>query len=189
MEISGDQTVEDAALYSWLDTVFEVCFEEAENYCGQPLIATSLNYHFTYVESREGLEKSHRWKYIPYNANTAVTGLSWRNNQFDSYAAVSNTKFVYTADNGINYLIFKEYTSGEFRLALSTGWSDANLPNTVIQGIVEMAAWIYKHSANGGNWFGLTSVSTGGAGQNVNTNLLQNLEWQKYFKKYRVAVV
>ena len=94
-----------------------------------------------------------------------------------------------SVDNGLNFVIFKNINSGQFRATLSTGWSDANLPNTVIQGIVEMASWIYKRSATGGNWFGLGSVSTGGAGQNVNSSILQDLKWQKYFDKYRIAVV
>ncbi|MFM8759086.1 MAG: hypothetical protein ACKODS_06010 [Methylophilaceae bacterium] len=189
MEMSGDQTAEDAALYSWLDQVFEVCFAEAGSYCGQPLQASSVNYVFSYSEARKGLENNHRWKYIPFNANTSLTGLQWRENEFSSFAAVNVQKYLFTTDNGINYLVFRDITEGQFKATLSTGWSDANLPTAVIQGIVEMTAWIYKNSATGGNWFGLTSISTGGAGQNVNSSLLTKLEWQKYFSKYRIPAV
>jgi len=189
MELNGDQSLEDADLYSWIDSIFDVCFDEAESYCGQPLRTSIALYNFTHLQARHGLESNHRWKYIPYTANTALTGFQWRENEFGTYSNVSANKYAFTTDNGINYIIYRDINSGQFKATLSTGWSDANLPNTIIQGIVEMAAWIYKHSANGGNWFGLSSISTGGAGQNVNTSILSQLDWQKYFVKYRLAVV
>jgi len=118
-----------------------------------------------------------------------VTAFQWRVDEFGSYANVSAGNFTTSVDNGLNFVIFRNINSGQFRATLSTGWSDANLPNTVIQGIVEMSSWIYKQSASGGNWFGLGSVSTGGAGQNVNASILQDLKWQRFFDKYRIAVV
>jgi hypothetical protein len=162
LELAGDQSAEDAVLYEWFDDIFDICFDEAEGYCSQPLRASVVNYVFPYSQARHGLESEHRWKYIPYNANTSVTAFQWRADEFGTYANVTAGNWTTSVDNGLNFVIFKNINSGQFRASLSTGWSDANLPNTVIQGIVEMASWIYKRSANGGNWFGLGSVSTGG---------------------------
>lgn len=189
LELNGDQSFEDAALYSWLDDIFAVCFAEAESYCGQPLLTSVKTYNFTHKQARHGLENNHRWKYIPYSANTALTGFQWRTHEFDSWSNVSVNQYAFTEDNGINYIIYRDINDGQFKATLSTGWSDANLPLSIIQGIVEMSAWIYKHSANGGNWFGLSSIGTGGAGQNVNASLLTDLDWHKYFVKYRIATV
>jgi hypothetical protein len=189
LELAGDQSAEDAVLYEWFDDLFDICFDAAEGYCSQPLRASVINYVFTYSQARHGLESEHRWKYIPFNANTSVTAFQWRADEFGNYANVSAGNYTTSVDNGLNFVIFRNINSGQFRATLSTGWSDANLPNTVIQGIVEMASWIYKQSANGGNWFGLGSVSTGGAGQNVNASILQDLKWQRFFDKYRIAVV
>ena len=189
LELAGDQTAEDAALYSYFDELFDVCFVEAESYCSQPLRTSVVNYVFSHSQARHGLESSHRWKYIPLTANTALTGLQWRENEFGNYANVQNQNYAFSTDNGLNFVIYRNINSGQFRATLSTGWSDATMPNTVIQGIVEMASWIYKNSASGGNWFGLSSVATGGAGQNVNASILQKLDWEKYFVKYRIAVV
>jgi hypothetical protein len=52
-----------------------------------------------------------------------------------------------------------------------------------------MAVYLYKTTANGGNWFGLSSISTAGAGQNVNSNLLADVNWKKYFSKFKITVV
>lgn len=189
IEKSGDQTFEDAELYSWIDEIFDVCFVEAECYCGQPLKASSNTYVFTHLQARHGLENNHRWKYIPFTANTSLTALQWKEDEFSTYANVNANQYTFTNDNGVNYIVYRDISSGIFKATLSTGWNDASMPLTVIQGIVEMAAWIYKHSANGGNWFGLASVSTGGAGQNVNASILTQLDWHKYFAKYKLAVV
>lgn len=189
LELAGDQTAEDAALYAFFDEIFDVCFAEAESYCGQPLRTSVVNYVFSHTQARQGLESVHRWKYIPFTANTALTGLQWRENEFGTYANVQNQNYAFSTDNGLNFVIYRNINSGQFRATLSTGWSDATMPLTIIQGITEMASWIYKQSASGGNWFGLSSVATGGAGQNVNASILQKLEWEKFFVKYRIAVV
>jgi len=152
LELSGDQSSEDAVLYEWFDDVFDICYAEAESYCGQPLRASSVNYVFTHSQARHGLESKHRWIYIPYTANTALN-------------------------------------SGMFRATLSTGYSDATMPNNVLQGITEMASWIYKNSATGGNWFGLNSVATGGAGQSINASISTDIKWQRHFEKFRIAAV
>ena len=189
MELSGDQSAEDAELYAWLDDMIDVCFAEAESYCGQPLRTSVVNYQFTHSQARHGLESDHRWKYIPYSANTALTGFQWRENEFAAWSNVSAGNYAFTTDNGMNFVIYRNINNGQFKATISTGFTDANSPKTIIQGIVEMLVWIYKHSANGGNWFGLTSVATSGAGQNVSQSLVTNLDWQKYFAKYRIAVV
>ena len=189
LELSGDQSAEDADLYAWLDDMIDVCFAEAESYCGQPLRTSVINYQFTHSQARHGLESDHRWKYIPYNANTALTGLQWREHEFAAFSNVNANNYAFTTDNGMNFIIYRNINNGQFKATISTGYADANTPLTIVQGIVEMLAWIYKHSTIGGNWFGLTNVSTGGAGQNVSQTLVTNIEWKKYFDKYRIAVV
>jgi len=189
LELAGDQTAEDAVLYAWIDDIFDICFAMAESYCGQPLRASVVNYVFSHSQARHGLESEHRWKYIPYNANTSLTGLQWRSDEFGNFANVSAGNYVYSQDNGLNFVIYRNINSGQFRAQLSTGYSDATMPNNILQGITEMASWIYKNSALGGNWFGLNSVATGGAGQNINASISTDIKWEKHFDKYRIAVV
>jgi hypothetical protein len=189
LEYIADQSNEDAQFYSWLDDIFDVCFVEAEGWCSQPLRASVVLYTFSHEQAKKPIENDHRWKFIPYNANTQLTSLQWRENEFAAYSIVSANNYAYSTDSGQNFVIYRNYTAGQFKATLSSGWSDANMPPTILQGITEMAAWIYKHSVEGGNWFGLSSVSTGGAGQNVSSSILSELNWQRYFGKYRIAVV
>jgi hypothetical protein len=189
LEYIADQSVEDAQFYSWLDDIFDVCFVEAEGYCSQPLRASVVNYTFLHEQAKKTQLNEHYWKYIPYSANTQLTSLQWRENDFAVYSTVLATNYAFSTDSGQNFVIYRNVNKGQFRAQLSTGYSDANTPNTILQGITEMAAWIYKHSVDGGNWFGLSSVSTGGAGQNVSSSILSEIKWQKYFAKYRLAVV
>ncbi len=86
-------------------------------------------------------------------------------NEFATYANVNAQNYAFSTDNGLNFVIYRNINSGMFRATLSTGYSDSTMPNNVLQGITEMASWIYKNSATGGNWFGLNSVATGGAGR------------------------
>ena len=189
LELSGDQSSEDAVLYEWFDDVFDICYAEAESYCGQPLRASSVNYVFTHSQARHGLESEHRWKYIPYTANTALTALQWKADEFATYANVNAQNYAFSTDNGLNFVIYRNINSGMFRATLSTGYSDSTMPNNVLQGITEMASWIYKNSATGCNWFGLNSVATGGAGQSINASISTDIKWQRHFEKFRIAAV
>lgn len=189
LELSGDQSQEDAVLYEYFDEIFDICYAEAESYCGQPLRSSAVNYVFSHSQSRHGLTNDHRWKYMPYAANTALTGLQWRVDEFGTYANVSANNYAFNTDNGLNFVIFRNINSGIFRVSLSTGFSDATMPNIILQGIAEMASWIYKNSSQGGNWFGLNSVATGGAGQSINASISSDIKWQKQFEKFRIAVV
>ena len=189
LELSGDQSYEDAVLYEYFDDIFDICFVEAESYCGQPLRSSVVNYVYTHSQARHGLESEHRWKYLPYAANTALTALQWKTDEFGNYANVSANNYVFNSDNGMNFVIFRNINSGIFRATLSTGYSDATMPSNILQGITEMASWIYKNSAAGGNWFGLGSVSTGGAGQNLNASINTDYKWQRHFEKFRIATV
>lgn len=189
MELSGDQSAEDAELYAWLDDMIDVCFGEAEDYCGQPLRTSVVNYQFAHSQARHGLESSHRWKYIPYNANTALVSLQWRENEFGAWSNVGANNYQFSSDNGLNFVIYRNINNGQFKAQISTGYADANMPLSVIQCIVELLAWIYKNSANGANWFGLASVSTGGAGAQTSAAIFREWDWKKYLGKYRIATV
>jgi hypothetical protein len=189
IEINGEPTVEDTALYEYFDTLFDVCYEEAEGYCGQPLRALSVNYQFYGSKLQKTLNKYTSWKFIPYSANTQLSSLSWRENEFATYSALSANNYIFSNEPYGNYIILKNNYDGQFKAVLTTGYTDANMPNTVLQGIAEMAALIYKQSAQGGNWFGLSSISTGGAGQSVNNSLKLDITWQKYFNKYIIPTV
>lgn len=72
---------------------------------------------------------------------------------------------------------------------MTTGYTDATMPNTVLQGIAEMVALLFKQSPHGGNWFGLNSVSSGGAGQTVSQSLKMDIGWQRYFAAYYIPPV
>ena len=189
METSGDPTAEEIALYSWFDDVFTTCYVEAESYCGQPLRTSTIQYQFLASKGQQGLDASHWWKFVPYNANTTLTALQWRENEFATYANYSGSDYVYSQEPYANYIVFRNTTTGQFKATLSTGWTDTNMPYQILQGIAEMAALIYKQSPQGGNWFGLSSISSGGAGQNVSNSLKEKIDWQKYFAKYVIPTV
>ena len=63
------------------------------------------------------------------------------------------------------------------------------MPYQILQGIAEMSALIYKQSPEGGNWFGLAYISSGGAGQTVSNSLKEKIDWQKNFNKYVIPTV
>jgi hypothetical protein len=189
METSGDPTAEETALYTWFDDVFTTCYVEAESYCGQPLRTGTIQYQFYASKCQQGLEANHSWKFVPYNANTTLTALQWRENEFATYANYSATNYNYNQEPYANYIVFRDKSTGQFKATLSTGWTDTNMPYQILQGIAEMAGLIYKQSPNGGNWFGLGSISSGGAGQTVSNSLKEKIDWQKYFAKYVIPTV
>lgn len=189
LEVNGDPSTEDTALYTWFDNLIDTCYEEAEGYCGQPLRAGSVEYQFYASKVQKGLAEACSWKLIPYNANTTLTALQWRDTEFGTYANFSASNYSWTAEPYANYIVFRDKTSGQFKASLSTGYSDAQMPYTVLQGIAEMVALVYKQSPQGGNWFGLSSVSTGGAGQNVSNSLKTDIDWHRYFSKFIIPTV
>jgi hypothetical protein len=63
------------------------------------------------------------------------------------------------------------------------------MPYAILQGITEMVALTYKQSPDGGNWFGLSSVNSGGNGATVSQALKENIEWQKNFRKFVIPAV
>jgi hypothetical protein len=189
METTGDPTAEETALYTWFDDVFTTCYVEAESYCGQPLRTGTVYYQFYASKCQQGLEANHSWKFVPYNANTTLTVLQWRENEFATYANYSATNYNYNQEPYANYIVFRDKSTGQFKATLSTGWTDTNMPYQILQGIAEMAGLIYKQSPNGGNWFGLGSISSGGAGQTVSNSLKEKIDWQKYFAKYVIPTV
>lgn len=189
IELSGDPTIEETALYSYYDDLFETCYVEAAQYCGQPLQAGTVYYQFPASKGKQGLNALHWWKFIPYNANTTLTLVQYRDDEFGTYANVSNSNYNYNQESYGNYIVFRDKSSGQYKITLSTGWSDATMPYQIMQGIAEIAALIYKQSPVGGNWFGLSSISTGGAGQNVSNSLKEKIDWHKYFAKYVIPTV
>jgi len=189
LEVNGDPTSEDTALYTWFDDLITTCYAEAEGYCGQPLRSGTIYYQFYASKAQRGLEANHSWKYIPYNANTALTALQWRENEFGTYANFDAANYAWNAEPYANYIVFREKTNGQFKATLSTGYSDATMPYTILQGIAEMVALAYKQSPQGGNWFGLNSVATGGAGQTVSQSLKTDIGWHKYFAQFVIPTV
>jgi hypothetical protein len=189
LQKAGEQTAEDAALYEYIDNLFTVCFAMADEYCAQPLQSTVVTYEFGVSNARSGFESLHKWKYIPYTNNVVLNSFSWRANEFDVYTSMDANDYKFTNDDGSNYIIIRNKEQGQFKAVINVGWTEANMPLSIVQGITEMAVHIYKTTANGGNWFGLSSISTAGAGQNVNNNLLSTIDWKKYFSKYKIKVV
>ena len=189
LEVNGDPTTEDTALYTWFDELIKISYDEAEAYCGQPLRTGTVYYQFYASKAQRGLEANHSWKFIPYNAGTTLTALQWRENEFGTYANYDAGNFAWNAEPYANYIIFRDKTNGQFKATLSTGYTDANMPYTILQGIAEMSALCYKQSPQGGNWFGLNSVSTGGAGQNVSNSLKTDINWHKYFAQFVIPTV
>ena len=189
IELSGDPTTEEIALYSWLEDIAEICYEEAEGYCGQPLRSSSLTYEFDVLKSQKTLEDQYHWKFIPYFAGTTLTTVEKRDNLFDNYQVMSQNDFRWSTERYGNYLVFRNLDKGQIRTTLSTGFSDTTMPKTILQGIAEMTSIIYKQSPQGGNWFGLNSVSTGGAGQNVSSSLKTDIQWKRYFGTYVIPTV
>lgn len=189
LEVNGDPSTEDTALYEWFDDLFKNCYDIAEQFCGQPLRQVSKTYQFYANAGRHGLESNHVWKYIPYYANTTLTALEWRDNEFASYAAFSNTDYAFQTEDFACYIIFRNKSNGQFRASITTGYTDATMPYAVLQGISEMAALVYKQSPDGGNWFGLSSVNSGGQGVTVSQALKENIDWQKNFRKYVIPAV
>ena len=189
LQINGDLSVEDSALYTWFDTIFEMCYDEAESYCGQPLRAVAVDYQFYGSKTQRTMNQYTNWKFIPYYANTQITALLWRENEFKNYSSLAQNDYIFSVEPYGNYLILKNIYSGQFKASLTTGFTDANMPNSILQGITEMAGLIYKQSPQGGNWFGLSSISTGGSGQNVVNSLKTYILWHKYFQKYIIPTV
>ena len=189
LEVNGDPTSEDTALYTWLDNLIAISYDEAEGYCGQPLRSQSVEYAFYASKAQRSPESSHSWKYIPYKANTTLTAFQYRDNEFGTYATYSASNYAWNAEPYANYIVFREQARGQFKATLSTGYTDAQMPYTILQGIAEMSALCYKQSPQGGNWFGLQSVSTGGAGQNVSNSLKTDINWHKYFAPFVIPTV
>ena len=189
LEVNGDPSAEETALYTWFDDLFTTCYSEAEQFCGQPLKQVSKTYQFYANAGRHGLESNHVWKYIPYYANTSVTALEWRENEFGTYAPFPVTDYAFQTEDFACYLIFRNKTNGQFRATLQTGYTDNTMPYAILQGIAEMAALIYKQSPDGGNWFGLSSVNSGGQGVTVSQALKENIEWQRHFRKFVIPAV
>lgn len=189
IEINGDPSSEDVALYSWIDTIIDTCYVEAESYCGQPLRSTSVQYQFYASKATRAEDSSIYWKYVPYSANTSLTNLEYRNNEFDTYVNFDTTKYTWSIEPNLNYIVFRDVERGQFRATMATGFTDSIMPNTILQGISEMVALLYKQSPQGGNWFGLNSIVSGGAGQNVSQALKTDIQWQKYFMLYYIPAV
>lgn len=189
LAINGDPTEEDLSLYGWIDDIIEVCYEEAESYCGQPLRSSSISYSFNAEKGITSYEFNHRTKFIPYNVNTALSSLQWRENEFDTFSNVNNSLYIWKTESYGNYIVYRDKPRGEFKANLSTGFSDNNMPYTILQGVSEMVALIYRTSPIGGNWFGLNSVASGGAGQTVNASLKEDIGWRKYFGLYLIPTV
>lgn len=189
IEINGDPSAEEIALYSWIDSSIEVAYDEAESYCGQPLRSTSVQYMFNAKKALQAESTDIRWKFIPYYANTSLTNFEHRDNEFDSYSSVDAQKYSWSTEPSKHFIVFRGYDAGQFRVTLSTGYSDANMPKTILQGITEIVSLLYKQSAMGGNWFGLNSIVTGGAGQNVSQSLKTEIDWQKFFGIYYIPPV
>lgn len=189
IEISGDPTVEDTALYSWIDSMIDVCYDEAESYCGQPLRSTSRYFTFYASSARQAEDSDIYWKYVPYFADTSLTAFEHRDNEFDTYSAYSASNYTFSSEPSMHFIVFKGTNLGQFKATLATGYTDATMPNAILQGITEMVVLLYKQSPQGGNWFGLNSVSSGGAGQTVNQSLKLDIGWQKYFAAYYIPAV
>jgi len=189
LEQNGDPSLEDVALYSWFDNMIDICYEEAESFVGQPLRSISLEYRYDAQKGVRGFEEEHSWKFIPYFANTQLTALQWRENEFASYANMSANDYSWSQEQYANFIVIRNRMKGQIKATLQTGFTDANMPRTILQGVAEMVALIYKQSPMGGNWFGLNSVSTGGAGQNVSSALKTEIDWKRYFGAYVIRTV
>jgi hypothetical protein len=189
LEVNGDPTAEDIALYNWFDNMIEICYGEAENYCGQPLRNGVVDFRFDIQKTKKGFEENHCWKYIPYYAGTSLQSLQHRENEFASFQNVNANDYSWSSESYGHYIVIRNLTKGQVKATLSTGFTDANMPRSILQGIAEMVSLIYKQSPQGGNWFGLSSVSTGGAGQNVSSSLKTEIDWKKYFNAYVIPTV
>jgi hypothetical protein len=189
LEVSGDPSVEDTALYSWIDAMIDVCYEEAEGYCGQPLRSTSVNYTFNASKARQAEDSNIYWKFVPYFANTSLTSLQYRENEFDTYAAFDVSNYTWSTEPAMHFIVYKNISKGQFRATLQTGYTDAQMPNTVLHGIAEMVALLFRQSPHGGNWFGLNSIVSGGAGQTVSQSLKTDIGWHKYFALHYIPTV
>ena len=93
LEVNGDPSTEDTALYTWFDELIKISYDEAEGYCGQPLRTGTVYYQFYASKAQRGLEANHSWKLIPYNAGTTLTTLQWRTNEFGTYANYDASNF------------------------------------------------------------------------------------------------
>lgn len=189
IEVNGDPSSEDTDLYSWIDTMIDTCYVEAEAYCGQPLRSISVEYQFYASKATRAEDSTIYWKYVPYSANTSLVNLQYRDNEFDTYTNFDSTKYRWSIEPHLNYIVFRDVARGQFKATLSTGFTDSTMPNTILQGISEMVALLYRQSPQGGNWFGLNSVVSGGAGQNVSQSLKNEIEWQKYFMLFYIPAV
>lgn len=189
LEVNGDPSVEDIALYNWFDNMIDICYEEAESYCGQPLRSGVVEFKFDIQKTTKGFEENHCWKFIPYFASTSLTTLQYREHEFATYQNMSANDFSWSVESYGNYIVIRNYTKGQIKATLATGYSDNTMPKTILQGIAEMVALIYKTSPQGGNWFGLNSISTAGAGQNVSSSLKNDIGWKKYFNLYVIPTV
>jgi hypothetical protein len=189
IEINGDPSAEEIALYTWVDSCIDVAYDEAESYCGQPLRSTSVPYVFNASKSMRAQSSDIYWKFIPYFANTTLTSFQHRTNEFSSYVNVDAQNYSWSTEPSKHYIVYRGINTGQFRATLSTGYTDATMPKTILQGIAEMVSLLYKQSAMGGNWFGLTSIVSGGAGQNVSQSLKMDINWQKYFGTYYMPPV
>lgn len=189
IEINGDPSTEDIALYTWVDSCIDVAYDEAESYCGQPLRSTSVQYNFYANKALRAESSDIYWKFVPYFANTNLTSLQHRENEFASFANVDAQNYSWSTETSKHFIVFRGINTGQFRATLTTGYSDAQMPKTVLQGIAEMVSLLYKQSAMGGNWFGLNSIVSGGAGQNVSQSLKTQIDWQKYFGIYYIPTV
>lgn len=189
LEVSGDPSVEDTALYTWIDSMIDVCYEEAEGFCGQPLRSSSVYYSFYASKARQAEDSNIFWKYVPYFANTSLTALQYRDNEFANYTAYDVTKYAWSSEPAMHFIVYKDTNKGQFRATVQTGYSDAQMPNTILHGISEMVALLFRQSPHGGNWFGLNSIASGGAGQTVSQSLKSDIGWQKYFANFVIPAV
>ena len=189
IEENGDPTVEEIAQYEWLENMAEICYEEAESFCGQPLRSTSVEFSFDVQKVQKKIDQNSSWKYVPYFAGTTLTTIQHRENEFDTYQVMSVSDYVWSIEKYGNYIVFRNHDKGQIKATLQTGFTDSVMPKTILQGIAEMTALVYKQSPLGGNWFGLNSVSTAGAGQNVSSSLKTDIDWKRYFGTYVIPTV
>jgi hypothetical protein len=189
LAVNGDPSQEDIALYQWIDTLITTCYDEAESYCGQPLRSGLVSYVFNAEKGQVGIEANHRIKFIPYNVNTSLVLLQWRANEFETFQNVVASDYAWNAESFGNYIAYRGQSRGQYKVQLQTGFLDNQMPPTILQGVAEMVALIYRLSPIGGNWFGLNSVASGGAGQTVNASLKEDIGWQKYFGLYVIPTV
>ena len=164
------------------DIIVEVT-DEIEKICGQPIIQRGLIMKSLLLDDKG---------YIILQSTTPSTVLSvaYAEPFSNSYTVISEPDDYIVFDEGYSRKIWvksgvnKRFT---WRVEVSVGWIDAEIPPAIISVAIEMSAMKFKNSVVGKDLLGISSVGVNQGGASSTTSYKTMVsEWKDRLSRYTI---